>query len=57
MDVDGPGPSQSKKARVSSYLVGKDLDDAEKAGEALEISWPLRGEDGWNDWRSIEALW
>ena len=57
MDVDGAGPSSSKKARVSSYLVGKDLEDAEKAGEALEISWPLRGPDGWNDWRSIEALW
>ncbi|KAL7409907.1 actin-domain-containing protein [Mrakia frigida] len=57
MDVDVAGPSSSKKAKVSSYLVGKDLEDALAAGEELEVTWPLRGKDAWSDWRSIEALW
>ena len=57
MDVDAAGPSSSKKAKVSSYLVGKDLEDALAAGEELEVTWPMRGKDAWSDWRSIEALW
>lgn len=58
MDLD---PSSStptlKKLRLSHYIVGQELDDAEKAGEQLDIIWPFKGANGWTDWRAIEALW
>ncbi|KIJ55406.1 hypothetical protein M422DRAFT_199616 [Sphaerobolus stellatus SS14] len=43
-------------AKVSDYLVGKELDDALAAGENIEMYWPLE-EDDIRSWPQVEALW
>lgn len=57
MDVDGAGPSEPKKSKLPTYVAGKELDDAEMAGEALDILWPFRGAGAWSNWKAIETLW
>ncbi|KDQ19182.1 hypothetical protein BOTBODRAFT_52338 [Botryobasidium botryosum FD-172 SS1] len=54
MDVDAPEKSRSPSR--SSYLVGHFLDEAEAAGEDLEIFWPFSAGDI-HDWLQAEALW
>jgi hypothetical protein len=52
-----PAPAGSKKGRVSTYVAGQELEDAEAAGEELEIIWPFRGNNAWTNWKAIEAIW
>lgn len=67
MDVDQPEAStststeingqKSRKKASHQYLCGPELERALTAGEDLELSWPFRGAQSWQDWRAIEALW
>ncbi len=54
MQIDGEATFSS--IRATKYLVGAALDDAEAAGEALDIFWPF-AYDSIRDWVQGEALW
>lgn len=55
MQVD-VGPSSGAPLKSQKYLVGTALDDAEKAGEELDIFWPFKA-GGIQDWTQAEAIW
>lgn len=53
MQVDGaPGPS----VKATAFLVGPALDDAEAAGEELDIFWPF-DDTQITQWAQAEAIW
>ena len=54
MQIDGE--SNPSSTRATKYLVGAALDDAEAAGESLDIFWPF-AYDSVRDWVQAEALW
>ncbi|KAF8328405.1 actin-like ATPase domain-containing protein [Cantharellus anzutake] len=54
MQIDGDLSLSSVKA--TKYLVGTFFDEAEAAGESLEIFWPF-AHDGIREWAQAEALW
>ena len=66
-----PRPTDAPAAVASDYLVGPALDAAERAGEAIEIVWPIvaadlqsskgkssapRTPDGIRNWPALEAI-
>lgn len=53
MQIDGAGAA---KAKATSYLVGPALDEAEAAGEDLEIYWPFE-DSHISQWAQAEAIW
>jgi actin-related protein 9 len=55
MQVDA-GPSSGVPLKLSRYLVGAALDDAEQAGEELDVFWPFKA-GGIQDWAQAEAIW